>query len=302
MISLYQLSIFLTIVDEGNFSAAAQKLHMTQPAVSMQIRGMEERYQMKLFERVGQRMTPTARAQALIAPARELLALAHRTERVIADPSEELSGRLSVAVSVEVRGLPALLAGFQRQYPAVRISGTWMSEAEALSALRGGHAELGVLSYAPSSRQFDSKLLLEDELVPAVSPLHEWVVSDEATFNIAALSAQPLVLPRAGSELRYTIEESLEGYGLNRQNLAPALELEGIEPVALAIEAGAGLGFIPRSRLSANAIGLGQTFGDHRHPPRPLIIPLTAHLVRLRRTPPSAVAAAFWNYRQANEE
>ncbi|PZR99515.1 MAG: hypothetical protein DLM69_07310 [Candidatus Chloroheliales bacterium] len=303
MISLYQLSIFIAVVDEGNFSAAAKKLHMTQPAISMQIKGLEDRYQTRLFERRGQRMVPTERAQALIAPARELLAVAAETEKAIAGPgSRELSGRLTLAVAVEGRMLPALLASFQRQHTAVSISATRQPEGEALGALRSGRADLALLGDAPTSKQFESIPLLEDELVPVVPTDHPWANADGGgSLRLGEIAMQLLVLPRAGSELRYAIEEALAERGLAREDLQPSLELDGMEDVALAVEAGAGLGFVSRSRVSTTAVAVVQPFGEGRAA-RPITIPLRAHLVRLRRASLSRVAAAFWHYSNAELE
>ena len=295
MISLYQLSIFLSVVDEGNYSAAAKKLNMTQPAVSMQIKGLEERYKTRLFERQGQRMVPTERAQALIGPARELLTVAVKTEKTISGPgSGELIGQLTLVVAVEGRQLPALLAGFQRHHAAMSISVRRQPEAEALAELRGGSADLAVLGDAHTSRQFESIALMEDELVPVVPVNHPWATTDrDALLHLGEMAVQPLVLPPAGSELRSAIEDALAERGLTRQDLQPSLEFERIEDVALAVEAGAGLGFISRSRISPAAVYVAQPFGEGETA-SPISIPLRAYLVRLRRASPSPLAAAFW--------
>jgi DNA-binding transcriptional LysR family regulator len=270
---------------------------MTQPAVSMQIKGLEDRYQTRLFERQGQRMVPTERAQSLIAPARELLTVAAETEKTIAGPgSRELSGRLTLAVAVEGRRLPALLTHFQRHHQAVSISAVRQPEAEALAALRGGRADLTLLGDAPASKQFESIPLLEDELVPVVPAAHPWANADgDGPLHLGEMVMHPLVLPRAGSELRYAIEEALVERGLARQDLQPSLELDSMEDVALAVEAGAGLGFVSRSRVSPAAVGVTQPFGEGDDA-SPIIIPHHAYLVRLRRASPSLVAAAFWRY------
>ncbi len=297
MISLYQLSIFLTVVDEGNYSAAAKKLNMTQPAVSMQIKGLEERYKTRLFERQGQRMAPTERAQALIGPARELLAVATKTEKTISGPgSGELSGRLTLVVTVEGRQLPPLLADFQRLHAAVIINARRQPEAEALAALRDGSADLAVLGEAAASKQFESITLLEDELVPVVPANHPWAsLAEDTPLHLGEMVVQPLVLPPAGSELRSAIEDALAERGLTSQDLQPSLEFDRIEDVALAVEAGAGLGFISRSRVSPAAVYVAQSFGNGEVA-SPISIPLRAYLVRPRRARPTPVAAAFWRY------
>lgn len=295
MINLYQLNIFITVVEEGNFSAAAKKLHMTQPAVSLQIKGLEERYQMRLFERQGQRLVATERARALIAPARELLAAAQHTEQtLVSHEQRELSGQLTLAVAVEGRRWPALLAAFQQQHPLVTIAAARQAGGEALAGLRAGRSELALLAEAPANKQFDALRLRDDELVAVVPADHAWADGGQA-LPLTALREQALVLPLAGSDMRLAIEDALEEWGLNRRELRPVLELDRSEDVALAVEAGVGLGFISRQHMSARTVMLTQPFGEGEAA-RQLTIPLPAYLVRLRHANHIAVAAAFWQY------
>lgn len=306
MINLYQLEIFLTVVEEGNFSAAAKKLHMTQPAISLQMRAMEERYSLKLFERRGQKLEPTEQAQQLLTAARELMDFATKTERSFLSLSQQaVGGKLTLAVATEfgLRQLPGLLARFQLACPTISVSVPSRSEGEATAALRSGDLDCALFGSIPGTRSFEWLPLLTDELVLAVPPNHPWsgLAGDEA-LTLGELAVQPLILPPAGSEMRAVIEEAFEERGLISREVKPSLELAGAEEIALAIEAGAGVGFVPRSRLATLLAEVNYPFNNVDGVPTALSVPLTTYLVRASRQPASPAAASFWQFAKADRD
>jgi len=300
VINLYQLEIFLTVIEEGSYSAAAKRLHMTQPAISLQMRAMEDRFQLKLFERKGQRLEPTEQGRQLIVPTRQLLDSAGRTERVFLSVNEaQTGGRLTIVLvtSFGQREWPRLFATFQGVHPAISISAPTTSEEVALASLRVGEADGAIFGSSPTGRSFESVLLVTEELVLTVPSGHPWAnLHDSEPLELGELAMQPLILPLPGSEVRAAIEEAFEERGLISREVNASLELAAGEEIALAIEAGAGVGFVPRSRLTAALCAIEHPFSNVDAVATALNVPLAAYLVRSTRQQPSPAAVAFWQF------
>ncbi|RRR68085.1 MAG: LysR family transcriptional regulator, partial [Candidatus Viridilinea halotolerans] len=124
MLNTFHLRTFLAVVDAGSYSAAAEVLHMSQPAISQQIRALEEQLgEMRLFRRVGKKMVLTHAGEELLLTARELVQLATRAEENLLALKGQVTGRvvLGCSSSSGERLLPCLLADFQPQYPAIML-------------------------------------------------------------------------------------------------------------------------------------------------------------------------------------
>src|SRR5205085_8769185 len=127
MLNTFHLQTFLAVVEAGNYSAAAERLHMSQPAVSQHIRALEEQLDnVRLFRRVGQQMLLTHAGEELVESAREMLALSTRAEENIRALRGQISGRVTLGCtpSSGERLLPPLLAAFRSRFPAISVAVT----------------------------------------------------------------------------------------------------------------------------------------------------------------------------------
>lgn len=310
MLNLYQLQLFLAVVDAGSFSEAARRLHMTQPAVSMSVGALEKALGDRLFRRRGQRMELTPLGHQLLGPARRLMALADQTEQALQAGRGVVAGRLRLgsATGAGALDLAGRLGAFGRAYPQVQISLTSDLPAALLSALRAGELDSVFLAERVRGRSLDHKLLSTDEWVLVVPATHPWTAplpppdmppGPAAPVPLPALSPdqlrdQPLVLLSAdqpeGLNARRELAAVLEERGLAWRELQITLELPTEPAVLAAVEAGAGAGVVPRTLWTGRPAAL-TAFTLHGGP---LLRPLYA--VRDRRLPATPAAAAWWEW------
>jgi len=245
MINLYQLQIFLAVVEQGSFSAAAIRLNMSQPAVSQQVRAVEDYYKVKLFARYGQKIELTEAAHALLGPARQLLAEAVRLEERFSAGAGELQGRITLAYSRTAPGalycLPEVLARFHQKYPAVQFFLQANLEDEAIARVLEYEVAFASLSYIPRHKTLENFLLKRDQLNLVLPPGHNW---QNSKVSLSQLKGQRVVMRRAGSETRRRVEVALRAAGLSLNDLQLVAEIDSSEGIALAVEAGLGLGFL----------------------------------------------------------
>lgn len=298
MISVYQLQIFLMVVEYKSFSAAAEQLSMSQPAVSQQIRALEEYYKVKLFARYGQRIELTEAGFALLDPARHLVNEAVQLDERFNAGAGELHGRITLLCSRNAAGalylLPELLARFYREYPEVQFFIESSSEEEALARLLEREVAFSILSHIPRQKNLESFLLYHDELQLITPPDHRW---NGAKVSLKELKGQRVVMRRAGSETRRRIELALRAAGLNLGDLRIMAELDSAEGIALAVEAGLGLGFL--SNLIARRFHVGHAELSLAEPEIEAGADLSRehYLIRNRPSParpPSPSQQRFW--------
>ena len=136
-LNVHQLHIFYTVADRGSFSAAAQTLHMTQPAVTMQIQALEERYGTKLLNRTTKKLELTEAGHWLLPQARKAVELLRDTDARMIRFVEELKGRLQFAASLTIGEyvLPRLLGSFLRLHPGLSVNMKVMNTTEILDAV-----------------------------------------------------------------------------------------------------------------------------------------------------------------------
>lgn len=258
MLNTFHLRTFIAVVDAGNYSAAAAALHMTQPAVSQQIRVLEEQLgDIRLFRRVGSKMVPTHAGEELLTTARDLVQLAERAEQNILALKGHVSGRVVVGCtpSSGERLLPRVLAGFHTQFPAVSL-GIVVAPAEELLDALGERSVALVLVEEQQRRRGLELLPLGAETLVLLAPTgHPLLKQDQVPPGV--LREQPLALPRQGSPLRRGIEEALRRRGVASVDLRPVLETDSVTALLQAARAGLGLAFVPRSCAPARSEGVG---------------------------------------------
>lgn len=288
MLNTIHLRTFLAVVESGNYSAAADRLHMSQPAVSQHIRALEVQLEKtRLFRRVGQQMLPTHAGEQLIDVAREMLALAQRGEEDIKALRGQISGRVLVGCTPSSGDhlLPALLAGFHAQFPAITVEIALAPLETLLEWLTVQQLHILLVEEQQRKRGWEAHLLGSEPLV-LLAPRGNLLLQQEQVPP-GSLKGQPLVLPRRGAPLRRVIEDGLRRRGIGAAEINIALETDGINMMVEAVRDGLGMAFVPQSCLPRGRdTGVVDLTGIN--------LQLDWHLVRSReRGAPRAVQELF---------
>jgi DNA-binding transcriptional LysR family regulator len=258
MLSTFHLRTFLAVVEAGSYSAAAQQLHMSQPAVSQQIRSLEDQLgDVRLFRRVGQRMVPTHAGEELLPSARELVSLAERAAQSIIALRGQVTGRVVVGCtpSSGERLMPRLLAAFHDQFPAVSVE-LEVSQADVLiDGLIDRRLALLLIEEQQRRRGLESLPMGTEQLSLVCPSGHALLKQEQVPPGV--LREHGLVMPRAGATLRRTIEDGLRRRGVAAADLRVTLEADSLTAIMQGVRAGLGLAFVPKSCLPGRGEGLG---------------------------------------------
>jgi DNA-binding transcriptional LysR family regulator len=247
-----QLAAFCEVVERKSFSQAAARLGVSQPAVSLQIRALEQRLGTQLLDRSGRRVEPTEAGTRLYRGAQRLLALEEQMlEDVTAEPVGELRGRLELGASTGPGEtvLPLLLCEFHRQYPEVSVALSVANTQTVIEAVAGRELELGVVGAARRHRGVVFEPFFKDEVVLACPPDHPFA---GRTVPLDEFRSQPLILMQEGAGVRQVIEDELRAVGIRLRDLDVRLELGLQESVRTAVRGGFGVTFISRSAVESD--------------------------------------------------
>ena len=168
------LSAFVAVAERGGFSAAAEQLHLTQPAVSKRIAQLEQVLDVRLFDRLGRQVVLTEAGRLLLPRARQMLAEADAARRALQDLGQEIGGRLSLATShhVGLHRLPALLRRFTALHPKVALDIRFLDSEHAYAQVLQGEVELAVTTLGPTEPPLQAATVWDDPLRFAVAPDH----------------------------------------------------------------------------------------------------------------------------------
>ena len=238
-----QLITFLEVAQLGNFSRAADKVLRSQPAVSAQIRQLEEEYGAKLFDRTKKSVTLTPAGEVLLDYVRRLVALRDESLRAIADSGAEIRGLLSIGANETtfLYVLPKVLARYHQQYPLVRISVYRNFSHKVLEKVEDDKVELGVVTVPLRSESLHSTPIFRDSLVWIVGAEHP--LAQKKSITLAELAHEELILHKMGS-LRRLMEKQLRPF---RSELRVTMELTSAEMVNRFVAAGMGVSMISES-------------------------------------------------------
>jgi len=247
-----QLAAFCAVVERKSFSQAAERLGVTQPAVSLQVRSLEKRLGRKLLDRSGRSVEPTEAGLALYRGAQRLLALEGQLlEELEAGEEGELGGTLEVGASTGPGStvVPVLLCEFQRQNPGVAISLSISDTQTVVERVADRELELGVVGAARRHRGVVFEPFFRDEVVLACPPDHRFA---GRTVALDELREEPLIVMQEGAGVRQVIEDELRRAGTRLRELEPRLELGLQESARSAVAAGYGVTFISRAAIEAD--------------------------------------------------
>jgi len=251
----FRLRVFRAVAEEMSFRKAAEVLHLSQPAVSQQIRALEEECGARLFDRAGgeghgTQIALTEAGRVLLRYATKAAETMAEAQRALAALNDEVVGELRLGASTTVAQyvLPRILGAFLKQYPHVHLSLVSGNTERIVEAVAEEQVALGIIEGPAMRRDVKTERMVRDEMVLIVSPNHAWAKAGAIVPE--DLANVPLLLRERGSGSRRVVERALKQVGLPLRSLKVAMELDTTEAIISGVEAELGVGFVSRWAVS----------------------------------------------------
>ncbi|OHC71282.1 MAG: LysR family transcriptional regulator [Pseudomonadales bacterium RIFCSPLOWO2_02_FULL_63_210] len=272
---LATLNAFIAIAELGSFSEAAERLHLTQPAVSKRIASLEQQLNVRLFDRLGREVSLTEAGRALLPRAYQILNVLDDTRRALNNLSGEVSGRLTLATShhIGLHRLPPLLRAFTRAHPQVALDIQFLDSEVAYEEVLHGRAELAVITLAPETREpVHAVAVWDDPLDFVAAPEHP--LARSGVISLADVARHPAVFPGGNTFTHHIVRRLFEA-----QELTPniAMSTNYLETIKMMVSIGLAWSVLPRTmldeqvaRLPLPGIQLARQLGYISHTERTL--------------------------------
>lgn len=239
-LTLRQLEILEAVARCGSFSRASAELHLTQPAVSMQIKQLEEALGLALFEQVGKRIHLTEAGREVLATSRAVGRELANLEQTLAALKGLRAGTLTISVASSASYLATrLIAAFRQRHPEVRVSLNAVNRETLLRQLQDNVVDLVLMGRPPEGHDLEATPVLDNPLVVIAAPQHP--LAGHKAIPLARLAEEPFVGREPGSGTRNAVEKFFEAKGLT---LRVAMEMNKNEAIKQAVQAGLGVGVV----------------------------------------------------------
>ena len=246
-----QLAAFCEVVERRSFSQAAERLGVTQPAVSLQVRALEKRLGLQLLDRSGRRVEPTEAGWRLYRGAQRLLQLEEQVlEDVSTENEGELQGTLQLGASTGPAAIvvPQLLGEFSERHPSIRISLVVHDTQRVVELVADRELELGIVGAARRHRGVRFEPFTHDEVILVCPRGH---ALGGRTIRPEELRGERLIVMQEGAGVRQVVEDELRRLGVRLRDLEVKLELGLQESARSAVAAGYGVTFISRAAVES---------------------------------------------------
>jgi DNA-binding transcriptional LysR family regulator len=245
-----RLQVFYTVAKQLSFTKAADILYMTQPAVTFQVKQLEEHFNTRLFERSHGKISLTPAGDLVLGYAERILALTGEMEARVGELTGQVTGPLMIGASTTIAEyqLPRILGEFKARFPQVQARLT-VANSETVAAKVADHSlDVGLIE-APSHNPILTTLACcEDELVMICSPTH--ALASRANVNARDIADQPYVSREHGSGTREVVDDFFKNNGVNPDDLHIEMELGSREAIKGAVEAGLGVAIMSASTVT----------------------------------------------------
>jgi len=246
-LTLRQLKVFEAAARHSSYSRAAEHLHLTQPAVSMQIRQLEEVIGLPLFDQLGKKIYLTEAGKELQRYGRNILQQLEDAESVFNDMKGLRQGKLAISVATTASYfMPQLLGQFNQRFPGITISLNVTNREMLLNQLSHNEMDMAIMGQPPAGLDLEAQSFMENPLViiaPATHPL-----AQESAIPLARIQQETFLVRERGSGTRVAMERFFSAQGIH---LTTGTEMSTNEAIKQAVQAGMGLGI-----LSLNTIAL----------------------------------------------
>ena len=244
---LATLNAFIAIAELGSFSEAAERLHLTQPAVSKRIASLEQQLSVRLFDRLGREVSLTEAGRALLPRAYQILNVLDDTRRALTNLNGEISGHLTLATShhIGLHRLPPLLRAFTRAHPQVALDIQFLDSEVAYEEVLHGRAELAVITLAPETREpVHAVAVWDDPLDFVAAPEHP--LARSKAISLADVAHHPAVFPGGNTFTHHIVRRLFEAQGLT-PNIA--MSTNYLETIKMMVSIGLAWSVLPRTML-----------------------------------------------------
>lgn len=282
-----QLEILLALYDEGTVNQAAEKLHLTQPTVSMQLKKLSDAIGLPLYQITGRKLTFTDAGHATVRTARDILNSCSNLDMELSALKGLKSGTLKLAVVTTAKyAIPHLLGPFCKRLPGVDVKFTVGNREEIIKRLADGKDDFYVFSHVPEQADIELTEFLPNPLVAVCNQEHPLV--NKKKVSLSQLKEYPYLRRETGSGTRHAIESFLEE---NNTRLNIKMTIESNEAIKHCIMAGLGY-----SILSAHTLAFGESQGLKILPVKELPIESNWFFVWLKNKSLSPIAQSFLEY------
>lgn len=244
--TLRQLQVFNEVCDLRSYSRAAEEMSLTQPAVSLQIRQLEELVGQPLFDYVGKKLYLTEAAEALQRASRDIFGRLENLDMQLADMQGSLQGQLKLAVESSAKYfVPHLFAAFKRKHPEVSLQLSVVNRAQAIRRLADNRDDLTVMSMVPQDMGLDFMPFLNNPIVAVATPDHP--LSQLPQLRLQDLEPYTLLVREQGSGTRLACEEYFKD---KRVHFTQTLEVASADAQRECVVAGLGIALLTRHALN----------------------------------------------------
>lgn len=239
-ITLRQLQVFEAAARLGGYTRAAEALHMTQPAVSMQIRQLEEQAGMPLFDQIGKKVHLTDAGRALYRHAQAILEKVTEAQLELEEMRGVRRGQLDITIASTANYFaPGLIAAFCQRHPEVKVTLDVSNREHILALLADSEKDLAIMGRPPEESSLIAHPILENPLVVIAAPTHP--LAGERRLSLARVAGEPFITREPGSGTRMAAERHFAEHGLAFE---AAMEMSSNEAIKQAVQAGLGLGVV----------------------------------------------------------
>ena len=246
--NLNHLAIFHAVAQAGSMTQGAERLDISQPAVSKQVQELEHSLGVHLFDRIGRRVRLSQAGEILANYARMLFAVEHEAEEAMVDVRAVGRGRLVIGASTTIGTylLPGVLADFWRRYPKVELLVEIENTEQVHRRLAGLQLDVGLTEGFVEEAEFEGEVFHRDELVVIAAPRHP--LARQPRVPLSALRDEPFILREPGSGTRAVEERAL---GRLKLPVRVVMALGSTEAIKRVVAEGVGLAIVSRLAVGA---------------------------------------------------
>ncbi|HEB95914.1 MAG TPA: LysR family transcriptional regulator [Sedimenticola thiotaurini] len=261
-----RLQVFFTVARLLSFTKAAETLHMTQPAVTFQVRQLEEYFNTRLFDRTHNRINLTEAGSRVYTYAEKIFELYSEMENSVREMTGEVSGSLTIGASTTIAEymLPSLLGDFKKQYEDINIHLKVSNTEGIVSMVENNTIDLGVVEAPVGNKNLVVEECRPDHLVAIVPPNHPEAGRETLTYE--DLIKYPFICREEGSGTREVINDYLNSVSSGPDALKISMELGSPEAVKGAVEAGMGISVVSQATVQKE-LKLGTLVAINLDPP-----------------------------------
>ncbi|MBA4348419.1 MAG: LysR family transcriptional regulator [Thermodesulfovibrio sp.] len=242
----HKLKVFCTVAETKSFSKTSEIIHLTQPAVSLQIQALEELYETKLFDRSSGTINFTPSGELLYKYAKDILALYAVAEKEIGKITGLIRGSIKIGAGTTIGNyiLPSVVVDFKKTHPKIKIHVLIGNTKRIMELLNAGVVDLGIVGEVTSKNKLTVEPMILDELYCIVPAIHPW--AKKKIVSILEITKEPFVFREEGSGTRQIIEDYLSKHGVNISDLHIALILGSTGSIKEAVEKGMGVSLVSK--------------------------------------------------------